>query len=45
VARADLGELTNLYSPAGYKHRLVRALVRHALTELEQQVPFAGGSA
>jgi CO/xanthine dehydrogenase FAD-binding subunit len=37
AARADLDEITNLYSPAGYKRRLVRALVRRALTELRGQ--------
>lgn len=37
AARADLGELTNLYSTAGYKRRLVRALVRRALAELRRQ--------
>jgi 4-hydroxybenzoyl-CoA reductase subunit beta len=34
AARASLGEVTNLFSPSGYKRRLVRALVRDALTEL-----------
>ncbi|MGI9342274.1 MAG: FAD binding domain-containing protein [Gammaproteobacteria bacterium] len=33
-ARASLGEVTNLFSPSGYKRRLVKALVKDALTEL-----------
>jgi 4-hydroxybenzoyl-CoA reductase subunit beta len=45
AARGDLGELTNLYSPAGYKRRLVRALVRRALTELRRQKPLTEESA
>ncbi len=36
AARADLGEVNNLFSPSGYKRRLVRALVRRALTELKR---------
>ncbi len=31
VARQDLGEITNLWTPAGYKRRLVRTLLRRAL--------------
>jgi 4-hydroxybenzoyl-CoA reductase beta subunit len=37
AARGDLGEITNLYSSSGYKRRLIRALVRRALTELRRQ--------
>ncbi len=36
-ARPALGEVTNLYSPSGYKRRLVRAMVREALQELREQ--------
>jgi CO/xanthine dehydrogenase FAD-binding subunit len=45
AARADLGELTNLYSPAGYKRRLVRALVRRALEHIRRQKPPAAEAA
>jgi xanthine dehydrogenase YagS FAD-binding subunit len=31
VARTDLGEITNLWSPAGYKRRLVQTLLHRAL--------------
>jgi xanthine dehydrogenase YagS FAD-binding subunit len=41
VARYDLGEITNLWTPAGYKRRLVRTLLRRAL----QQVAANGGAA
>lgn len=41
AARADLGEVTNLFSPAGYKKRVVRGLVRRILTSLRKQ-PVAG---
>lgn len=34
VARQDLGEVTNLWTPAGYKRRLVRTLLRRALLSL-----------
>jgi len=34
AARDDLGEVSNLFSPPGYKRRLVRALVEQVLTEL-----------
>lgn len=44
AARADLGEITNLYSSAGYKRRLVRVLVRRALSELQRQKPPRGGA-
>ncbi len=37
AARADLGEVTNLFSPAGYKKRVVRGLVRRLLTGLRKQ--------
>lgn len=37
AARADLGEVTNLYSSSGYKRRLVRALVRRALEDVRRQ--------
>jgi 4-hydroxybenzoyl-CoA reductase subunit beta len=39
LARQDLGEVTNLYSPSGYKRRLVRGLVRRALREIRRQKP------
>ena len=38
AARASLGEVTNLFTPSGYKRRLVKALVRDALTELRDMV-------
>jgi 4-hydroxybenzoyl-CoA reductase subunit beta len=34
AARASLGEVTNLFTPSGYKRRLVKALVKDALGEL-----------
>jgi 4-hydroxybenzoyl-CoA reductase subunit beta len=34
AAREDLGQVSNLFSPSGYKRRLVKALVRRALAEL-----------
>jgi CO/xanthine dehydrogenase FAD-binding subunit len=34
AARGSLGEVTNLYTPSGYKRRLVKALVKDALNEL-----------
>jgi len=34
AARSSLGEVTNLYTPSGYKRRLVKALVRDALVQL-----------
>jgi 4-hydroxybenzoyl-CoA reductase subunit beta len=37
AAREDLGELTNLFTPPGYKKRLVRGLVRRVLHELRRQ--------
>jgi 4-hydroxybenzoyl-CoA reductase subunit beta len=39
AARRDLGEVTNLYTPSGYKRRLVRALVRRVLWEIRAQKP------
>ncbi len=45
VARADLGEITNLWSPAGYKRRLVRAMLRRILNEIRQPgAPGCSGS-
>ncbi len=41
VARADLGEVTNLWTPAGYKRRLVRVLLARALEEVRRQ-PWPG---
>jgi 4-hydroxybenzoyl-CoA reductase subunit beta len=37
AAREDLGEVTNLFTPPGYKKRLVRGLVRRVLLELRRQ--------
>ena len=37
AARASLGEVTNLFTPSGYKRRLVKALVKDALCELRDQ--------
>lgn len=37
AAREDLGEVTNLFTPPGYKKRLVRGLVRRVLNELRRQ--------
>jgi 4-hydroxybenzoyl-CoA reductase subunit beta len=34
AARTDLGEVSNLFSPPGYKRRLARSLVRRVLEEL-----------
>ncbi|WKZ13413.1 MAG: FAD binding domain-containing protein [Gammaproteobacteria bacterium] len=45
AARADLGEVTNLYSSSGYKRRVVRALVRRALDDLRRQKGPAGEAA
>jgi len=38
AARQSLGELTSLFTPAGYKRRLIKALVRDALFELRTQM-------
>jgi CO/xanthine dehydrogenase FAD-binding subunit len=35
--RDELGALTNLYTPAAYKGRIARALVREALQQLREQ--------
>lgn len=37
AARKALGEITNLFTPAGYKRRLIKALVRDALLKLRAQ--------
>lgn len=37
AARSALTEVTNLFTPSGYKRRLIRALVKDALTELRGQ--------
>jgi len=37
VARAGLGEVTNLWTPAGYKRRLVRVLLKRALEDVRKQ--------
>lgn len=37
AARASLGEVTNLFTPSGYKRRLVKALIKDALRELQDQ--------
>ncbi len=42
VAREDLGEITNLWSPAGYKRRLLRTLLRRSLQQIRAAAP--GGS-
>ena len=36
AVRDELGVLTNLYTPAAYKSRISRALVRAALRQLRQ---------
>jgi len=41
VARADLGEVTSLWTPAGYKRRLVRVLLARALEQVRRQ-PLPG---
>jgi 4-hydroxybenzoyl-CoA reductase beta subunit len=41
VARQDLGEVTNLWTPAGYKRRLVRVLLARALRDVRRQKPAA----
>ncbi len=38
AARQSLGELTSLFTPAGYKRRLIKTLVRDALLELREQM-------
>lgn len=37
AARGTMGEITNLFTPSGYKRRLVKALIRDALVELRNQ--------
>lgn len=37
AVRDDLGEVTNLFTPPGYKKRLMRGLVRRVLHELRRQ--------
>jgi 4-hydroxybenzoyl-CoA reductase subunit beta len=37
AGRPALGEVTNLYTPSGYKRRLVRSMVRDALHQLREQ--------
>jgi xanthine dehydrogenase YagS FAD-binding subunit len=37
VARTDLGEVTNLWTPAGYKRRLVRVLLGRVLDDIRRQ--------
>lgn len=37
-ARQEFGEITNLFTPAGYKRRLIRALIRDALLDLREQL-------
>lgn len=37
AARGTMGEITNLFTPSGYKRRLVKALIRDALIELREQ--------
>ncbi|MCL4720858.1 MAG: FAD binding domain-containing protein [Gammaproteobacteria bacterium] len=41
AVRADLGEVVNLYSPPGYKKRLLRGLVRQVLEQLRRIRPGA----
>jgi len=36
-ARQSLGEVTNLFTPSGYKRRLIKALIRDALVALRDQ--------
>lgn len=36
VARIGLGEITNLWTPAGYKRRLVRVLLKRTLEEIRR---------
>ena len=37
AARGTMGEITNLFTPSGYKRRLVKALIRDSLVELREQ--------
>ena len=38
AARKALGELTNMFTPSGFKRRLVKTLIRNALHELRDKV-------
>jgi len=38
-ARGALGKITNLFTPSGYKRRLVKTFIRDALVELRTQAP------
>jgi len=44
VARDDLGEITSLWSPAGYKRRLVRVLLSRTLEDIRRQERRGKGS-
>jgi 4-hydroxybenzoyl-CoA reductase beta subunit len=44
VAREDLGEITSLWSPAGYKRRLVRTLLRRSLQRIRDGEPGAAAA-
>lgn len=37
AARGTMGEITNLFTPSGFKRRLVKALIRDALIDLREQ--------
>ncbi|MFQ5634882.1 MAG: FAD binding domain-containing protein [Gammaproteobacteria bacterium] len=37
AARATMGKITNLFTPSGFKRRLVKALIRDALVDLRAQ--------
>jgi CO/xanthine dehydrogenase FAD-binding subunit len=37
LARQDLGEITSLWTPAGYKRRLLRSMLRRALADVRRQ--------
>jgi CO/xanthine dehydrogenase FAD-binding subunit len=39
AAREDLGEVANLFSPPGYKKRLLRGLVAQVLEKLRRTRP------
>ena len=38
AARSELGPLTNIFTPAGYKRDLVRALVKRALVDIKKKL-------
>jgi xanthine dehydrogenase YagS FAD-binding subunit len=44
AGRPDLGEITSLWTPAGYKRRLVRAMLSRALEQVRRARPVAGGA-